>query len=112
MDREHNIYIAEEAGPNVVQELTAGGTGILRNVLSRRVEPIKSGHYFGLSLAIGPNGSLYLAIKRRGTVERLNENGTLTVVAGQPGDKELVDGPASEAMRQSATKCDGVRRCK
>lgn len=97
VDQSDDIYIANEAGPSAVQELAAGGTETIRTVLSRSIEPIKSGHYFGLSLAFGPKGALYLAVKDRGTVERLNANGTLTVVAGKPGNRELVDGPASKA---------------
>lgn len=43
------------------------------------------------------DGRLVLAIKERGTVERLNANGTLTLIAGRPGERKLVDGPDSKA---------------
>ncbi len=65
--------------------------------MDRRAEPIKSGHYFGLSLAIGPKGDLFIAVKGRGTVEKLNADATLTVVAGKAGDKRFVDGAAAVA---------------
>lgn len=97
VDKSKNIYIANEAGPNAVQEVTAGGAGTIRTVLSRSVEPIKSGHYFGLSLAFDPQAHLYLAVKDRGTVERLNADGNLTVIAGSPGDRRLIDGPPPKA---------------
>lgn len=97
VDKTNDIYIADDTGPSVIQELTEGGTGTIRTVLSRSLEPIKSGHYFGISLAIDSKGSLYLAAKARGTVEKLNADGTLTVIAGKPGSRELIDGPAPEA---------------
>jgi sugar lactone lactonase YvrE len=99
VDQAGNIYVANEAGPNALQEITVGGS--IRTMLDRRVEPINSGHYFGLSLAMGPTGNLYLAVMRRGTVERLNSNGTLTVIAGKPNDRELVDGSAPKARLKS-----------
>lgn len=101
VDRSDNIYIANEAGTNAVQEVTVAGNSTIRTVLSRSIEPIKSGHYFGLSLAFDRNGQLYLAVKDRGTVERINPNGTLTVVAGNPTDRRLVDGSPSLARLNS-----------
>ncbi|HEX5462166.1 MAG TPA: hypothetical protein VFX20_19530 [Steroidobacteraceae bacterium] len=95
MDKSDDLYIANEGGPNAVQELTVDGS--LRTVLNRRSEPIRSGHYYGLSLAMGTNGDLYMAVKYRGTVERVNANGTPTIVAGRPGDLRLVDGPTANA---------------
>lgn len=95
VDRTGDIYIANASGPNAVQEVTADGT--IRTLLNRGLEPIKSGRYFGLSLAVGPRGDLFIAVLHRGTVERLNADGTLTVVAGKPGDRRLVDGAASVA---------------
>lgn len=99
VDRSGNIYIANENGSEVVQEVVseATGPGTIRTVLSRDVEPIKSGNYFGISLAVDPQNHLYLAVKKRGTVERLNANGALTLVAGKPGDRRLVDGSSSKA---------------
>jgi sugar lactone lactonase YvrE len=93
VDKSDDIYIANEAGPNAVEELTVDGD--LHTVLDRRSEPIRSGDYYGLRLAIGAGGNLYMAVKGRGTVERLNANGTLTIVAGKPGDFRLVDGPGA-----------------
>jgi sugar lactone lactonase YvrE len=93
VDRAGNIYIGNEDGADAVQEVTARGSGTIRTLLSRSIE----GDYYGLSLAVGPDGSLYLAVKERGTVERLNANGTLTVIAGKPGERKLVDGPESKA---------------
>jgi len=96
VDKSDNIYIANGAGPSAVQEITLT-SGTIRTILDRRVEPIKSGNYSGLSLALGPKGGLFLAVSQRGTVERLNADGTLTVVAGKPGDRRLVDGAHSKA---------------
>lgn len=95
VDNMGNIYVANEAGPDAVVEVTA--TGTMRTILNRRAEPIRSGHYFGLSLAMGPRNDVYIAVQQRGTIEKLNSNGTLAVVAGKPGDRRLADGPDSVA---------------
>lgn len=94
VDKAGDIYIANETGPNAVQEISVTA-GTIRTLLSRSSEAIGSGYYSGISLALGPEGNLFLAVKQRGTVERLNGNGTLTLIAGRPGDRELVDGSAS-----------------
>lgn len=96
VDNAGNIFVADEDGPAVVQKVTMTGNAI-HTLLSRISEPIKSGHYFGVSLAVEPTGGLLLAVKQRGTVERLNADGTLTLIAGKPGDTRLVDGPKSKA---------------
>lgn len=96
IDRTGDIYIANASGPNAVQEVTVG-KGTIRTLLNRRLEPIKSGQYFGFSLAVGPRGDLFVAVQNRGTIERVNADGTLTVVAGKAGDRRLVDGSSSVA---------------
>lgn len=93
VDQSGNIYIGNEDGSDAVQEVTAGEGETIRTVLSRSIE----GDYYGLSMAMGPDGRLYIAFKKRGTVERLNANGTVTVVGGKPGERKLIDGPASNA---------------
>lgn len=94
-----DIYLANESGPYALQEITAQGA--IHTLLDRRVEPIRSGHYFGLSLAINRSGIVFLAVEERRTVERLNPNGTLTLIAGRPGERLLEDGPASQARLKS-----------
>jgi hypothetical protein len=95
VDAQDDIYIANASGPNAVQEVTPEGS--IRTLLNRQLEPFKSGRYFGLSLAVGPSGDVFVAVQYRGTVERLNSDGSFTVVAGKPGDRRFVDGPASVA---------------
>lgn len=107
VDKADNIYIANETGPNAVQEISVIA-GTIRTLLSRSAEPIESGHYFGISLALGPKGDLFLAVKQRGTVERLNSDDTLTLIAGKPGDRHLVDGPKSQA-RLNAPNAIAIR---
>lgn len=99
VDKEGNLYIANEGGPNAVQEVTA--SGMIRTILDRRVEPVRSGHYFGLSLAVGPAGDLLIAVQRRGTIERLSPNGALSVIGGKAGDRRLVDGSSALARFKS-----------
>lgn len=93
VDRLGNIYIGNEDGSDAVQEVTTGARATIRTLLTRNIE----GDYYGLSLAVGPEGRLYIAFKERGTIERLDADGTLTVIAGKPGERQLVDGPASKA---------------
>jgi DNA-binding beta-propeller fold protein YncE len=99
IDQSGDVYVGNESGANALQEVTADGA--IHTILDRRVEPIKSGHYFGLSLAINRNGTVFLGVEQRGTVERLNPDGTLTIIAGKPGERALVDGPASKARLKS-----------
>jgi hypothetical protein len=99
IEQSGNIYVGNESGPNALQEVTADGA--IHTILDRRVEPIKSGHYFGLSLAINRNGTVFLGVEQRGTVERLNPDATLTIIAGKPGERALVDGPAFKARLKS-----------
>jgi len=98
VDKSGDIYIGNESGPAALQEVTAS---TIRTILDRRMEPIKSGHYFGLSLAMSPGGSLFLAVRQRGTVEKLNPNGTTTVFTGKPGDRRLLDGDRINARLRS-----------
>lgn len=100
VDKSDNIYIANETGQNAVQEVNVAN-GTVRTILDRSVEPTKSGNYSGISLALGPKGDLFLAVKQRGTVERLNADGTLRVIAGKPSDRRLVDGPVSKARLEA-----------
>ena len=95
VDAKGDIYIANAIGPNAVQEVTPEGS--IRTPLNRQLEPFKSGRYFGLSLAVGSSGNVFVAVQYRGTVERLNGDGSLTVVAGKAGDRRFVDGASSDA---------------
>lgn len=108
VDRLGNIYIGNEDGSDAVQEVTTGARATIRTLLTRNIE----GDYYGLSLAVGPEGRLYIAFKERGTIERLDADGTLTVIAGKPGERQLVDGPASKARLKApnaiAIDRDGV----
>ncbi|HEX5462167.1 MAG TPA: hypothetical protein VFX20_19535 [Steroidobacteraceae bacterium] len=100
VDQLDDIYIANGLDQSAVQILTPDGS--LRTILNRYPDwtkrtPQLSLGYYGLNLAVDSAGHLYLAVKSRGTVEKLDANGTFTVVAGKPGDRRLVDGSASQA---------------
>lgn len=58
VDKADEIYIANETGPNAVQEISVAA-GTIRTLPSRSAEPIESGHYLGISLALGPKGDLF-----------------------------------------------------
>ena len=106
VDKADDIYIANEVGPDAVQEINVTA-GTIRTLLSRSSGAIGSEDYYGISLALGPEGNLFLAVKARGTLEMLHAGGTLTLVAGRPGDRKLVDGPASRG-RLNAPKAIAI----
>lgn len=99
LDKAGDIYIGNEHGSDAIQEVGIDGT--IRTILDRQTAPIKSGHYFGLSLTTDPRGVIYLSVRERGTVERLDPNGKVTVVAGVPNDRRLLDGDAAHARLKS-----------
>jgi len=95
IDREGNIYVTNEKGGNAVQKISADGT--IATLLDRGGRSTKGQSYVHLSLAIDRNGGIILGVGGRGTIEQLGKDGVLTVLAGQPGKKGIVDGPSDKA---------------
>jgi len=101
VDGAGNVYVTNEKGSKAVQAITPEGS--IRTALVRNADTIKSGDYYGLSLAIDASDSVYLGVKKRGTVEKLSADGTLTLMAGSPGDTKVVDGAAPAGRFNSLT---------
>lgn len=96
IDRDGNIYITNEKGINALQKITTDGT--ITTLIDRSATNQKGQPYVDLSLAIDQTGGTVLGVGGRGTIERLGKDGSLTVLAGQPGKKAIVDGPADKAQ--------------
>ena len=96
IDHDGNLYVANEKGFNALQKISTDGT--IKTVLNRAAPNLKSQPYVNLSLAIDRTGRFILGVGGRGTIEQLGKDGALTVLAGQPGIKALVDGPADKAQ--------------
>jgi hypothetical protein len=95
IDRDNNIYVTNEKGVNAVQKIATNGT--ITTLVDRMAGSLKGQAYVKLSLAIDRTGQIILGVGGRGTIERLTKDGVLTILAGQPGKKGIVDGPADKA---------------
>jgi DNA-binding beta-propeller fold protein YncE len=95
VDRAGNVYVTNEKGDNALQKISADGTMV--TILDRRSPELQNSKYFGLSLAIDNANRVILGVHSRGTIERLGDDGRLTVLAGQPGKLAIVNGPAKSA---------------
>ena len=101
IDRDNNIYVANERGANALQRIALSGT--ITTLVDRTAVNLKGQSYLNLSLAIDRTGQIVLGVGGRGTIERLTKEGVLTILAGQPGKKGIVDGPADKAEFKAIT---------
>lgn len=109
IDRDGSIYITNEKGDNALEKLSTDGK--ITTLLDRSAPTLKGQTYVGLSLAIDRTGRIILGVGGRGTIEWLRKDGSLTVLAGQPGKKAIVDGPADKAQfRSIAAVASGPHR--
>src|SRR5271167_4313112 len=95
IDHDNNIYVTNEKGAHALQKIEPNGT--ITTLVDRTAENLKGQAYVNLSLAIDRTGQITLGVGGRGTIERLMKDGALMILAGQPGKKGMVDGPADKA---------------
>jgi|GEM_PF-5683002 len=95
-DSKDNLYVTSEEGPYVIRKITPDGQ-ILPLLTRSQIKNDGHGSYTGLSIALDKDGNIFIAVDKRKTIEKVNADGTLSLVAGQPGKSGMANGDAKSA---------------